>query len=229
MINHLAVIMDGNRRWAKKRALMPWLGHKQGVQTVKNFVEFCIEKKIKHTSIYAFSLENLKRSKQELNFIFNIIIEESEKILPDLIKNEIRINFCGEKSLFPKHVKPTIERLEKQTEMFNKLYLNVLFCYGGKQEILSAVQNIAMAVKNGILEPSDINDQIFDTQLWTFGIPEPDLIIRTGGQLRLSNFLLYKSGYSELYFTNQFWPDLTKEDFEKALLEFEKRNRNMGK
>lgn len=221
--------MDGNRRWAKKKLLMPWLGHKSGINPIKSVLEFCIEKKIKYISLYAFSLENFKRSEKELKFFFQLFIEESDKALPDLIKEKVRIRFCGDTNLFPSNIKSKVQKLENKTKNFDKLYLNIIFCYGGQQEIISAAKNIAHDVKTGKIEPNHIDKQLFDSYLWTSNIPEPDLIIRTGGQMRLSNFLLFKAAYSELLFTKKLWPDFTKADLEKAYDNFIYRKRNLGK
>ncbi len=227
-MKHIAVIMDGNRRWAKKNSLMPWKGHKQGIETVKAFIKFCLDKKIQHASLYTFSLENFKRSPQEIGYLFNLIVKSSEDFLPQFIESGIRIRFCGDKSHFPDSVKPTIQKLENQTKNLDKLLLNIIFCYGGKQEIVSAVKNIALAVKDGIIDPDTIDELMLEKHLWSAGIPDPDMIIRTGGQIRLSNFLLFKSAYSELFFTKKLWPELVKEDFENALEDFYFRKRNIG-
>lgn len=219
--------MDGNRRWARKRNLIASFGHSQGTQTVRRLIEFCIEKKIGIVSIYTFSLENFNRPKDEVDALFDLMVEESKDTLPDLIKNGVNVSFIGDKNYFPAPVVSTIEYIELCTRKLDKLKLNILFCYGGRQEIVAAIKDIVHDVQTGVLQ-DPVTDKIFETYLWSSHIPDPDLIIRTGGAKRLSNFLIYKAAYSELYFTDKLWPDLTKEDLLKALQDFEDRKRNYG-
>lgn len=228
MIQHLSIMMDGNRRWAKQKSLMPWLGHKQGVETISLVTRFCIEKKIPHLSLYAFSLENFKRSEQEQQFIFNLVIEQAEKIVPELIKHNIRIFFIGDRLLFPEHIIDSINKLEDATKMGTALQVYLMFAYGGRQEIVAAAQKIAYAVQAGTLTLDQINTQTFKNYLWTGDIPDPDIIIRPGGRHRLSNYLLYQSAYSEYFFTDLLWPELTREYLEQVLQEFDHRQRNFG-
>ncbi len=226
-VNHLALIMDGNRRWAQKRNLVGALGHKRGTDTVRQLIEFCIERKIGIVSVYTFSLENFNRPQEEIEALFELMIQESQETLPDLIKNGVKVSFIGDKDYFPSHVISTIEHIEQSTKELNKLQFNILFCYGGRQEIVAAIKNIIQDVKSGVLQ-DPLTNEIFETYLWSSKLPDPDLIIRTGGAKRLSNFLLYKAAYSELYFTDQLWPDLTKKDLEEALQDFSMRKRNYG-
>jgi tritrans,polycis-undecaprenyl-diphosphate synthase [geranylgeranyl-diphosphate specific] len=228
MIKHLALIMDGNRRWAKKQNLMPWLGHQQGTESVRMVIELCLERAIAIVSLYTFSLENFKRSPQEINYLFNIMVEQSNKVLPDLIKNGIKIRFIGDQQYFPKHLRQTINKLEHATKDLTQLHLNILFCYGGRQEIIAAVQRIAQDSKDGTLNPATITPELFQNYLWNGAAPDPDLIIRTGGIKRLSNFSLYQAAYSELYFIDCLWPDVTKQDLAQALEDFKHRQRNFG-
>lgn len=229
MITHLACIMDGNRRWAKKRALMPWYGHKEGAQAVRTVIRFCIDKGISYLSLYTFSLENFNRSQQEKDYIFSFLVTESEKELPFFVEHGIRIKFVGDRSLFPRSVVTTCQKIEEETKQCNKLTIQVLFCYGSRQEIIAAVQKIANQVALGQLTADEINDEIFKSNLWTDGVPDPDLIIRTGGLQRLSNFLLYQSAYSELYFLDCLWPDITERDLQAAADYFNNCKRNFGK
>lgn len=228
MVQHLALIMDGNRRWAKRQSLMPWLGHQQGTETVQRVIEFCLDNNINNLSLYTFSLENFKRSTEEITYLFNIIIEQADKALPKLLEQGVCIKFIGDKKCFPESVWPTVEKLESQTAHFSNLKLNILFCYGARQEIVAATINIAQDVQAGKIELGDIDQALFEKYLWSNFTPEPDLIIRTGGIKRLSNFLLYQAAYSEIYFTDCLWPDLTKEDLKKALEDFKQRKRNFG-
>jgi undecaprenyl diphosphate synthase len=239
-IKHLGIIMDGNRRWAKKQQLLTEEGHKKGTETVKRLIQFCLERKIAMVSIYAFSLENFQRNPEEIRNIFKIMIEGAEKALPDLLKYGVRVRFIGDKNAFPENVRSTIEHVEKKTESGSKLQLNVLFCYGGRQEILCAVKDIIKDVKAGklddICEDAGVSEaehtsstvSPFRAYLWTAHLPDPDLIIRTGGFKRLSNFLVYQSTYSELYFTDRLWPDLTAKDLDEAVQDFVRRKRNFG-
>jgi undecaprenyl diphosphate synthase len=228
MIQHLALIMDGNRRWAKKQNLITLLGHKQGIETVKQVLEFCLEKAIKTVSLYTFSLENFKRSPQEIKYLFNLIVTASHEALPQLIEQGIRITFVGNNTYFPEHVKPIIEHLETTTKKFTQLHVNILFCYGARQEILQATKHIAQEVKAGLLDPEQINPEVFKKYLWGAAVPDPELIIRTGGVKRLSNFLLYQAAYSELYFTDVLWPDLNKQELSSALAYYNEQRRNFG-
>lgn len=226
-IKHLALIMDGNRRWAKKRHLTSSFGHKKGTEALRCLIEFCLEHKIGIVSVYAFSLENFQRPQYEIDTLFDIMVEESQKILPDFMKYGIKVSFIGDKTYFPTHVVSSIEEIEKATQALTNLQLNVLFCYGGRQEIVAAIKDIVRDVQSGTLQ-GPVTNETFEAYLWSSKLPDPDLIIRTGGVKRLSNFLLYKAAYSELYFTNRLWPDLTKQDLEEALYDFALRKRNYG-
>lgn len=227
-IKHLAVIMDGNRRWAKKQHLESMMGHKEGAQTVKTLIKFCLTRGIKIVSVYAFSLENFKRDPEEVHGTFSIIVDQAEKALPELIKQGVQVRFIGDTQIAPENVRKTIVLLETETAQCDKLLLNVLLCYGGRQEILNAIGKIVDDVKQGKLIKTP-TEEIFKSYLWTSNLPDPDLIIRTGGVKRLSNFLTYQTSYSELYFTDRLWPDLTMQDLDQALDEYCLRTRNFGK
>lgn len=226
-IKHLAIIMDGNRRWARQREMMATMGHKQGAETVKTLVKFCLNQKIEIVSVYAFSLENYKRSPEEVRGIFNIIIDQAETTLPDFLEHGIKVRFIGDIKTAPQHVQQAIHRIESETAQGTNLQLNVLFCYGGRQEILSAIEHIIDDVKSGKLTEAP-TEEIFKKYLWTNNVPDPDLIIRTGGVKRLSNFLTYQTSYSELYFTDRLWPDLTMDDLHQAVEEYCIRTKNFG-
>lgn len=227
-VKHLAIIMDGNRRWAKKRNQGSGYGHRQGIETLKWLIEYCVKRKIEMVSVYAWSLENFQRSPQEAHDLFNLMVEQAQKFLPELVKQGVKIRFIGDKKTFPASVLSTIKLLEESTKNGKTLSLNILFCYGGKQEILSAVHSIIKDVKEGKLDDVP-SEEIFKKYLWTDDIPDPDLIIRTGGVKRLSNFLTYQTAYSELYFTDRYWPDMTAKDLDAALKEYTQRKRNFGK
>lgn len=228
MIKHLALIMDGNRRWARKRAFLPWKGHEEGIKAVKESINFCLEKKIPVLTLYAFSLENLKRSKDELSYLFKLMLEQINIQSDDLVKKDVNIKFIGEKTYFPPTLQPAIENIENATRFCKTLNVNILFCYGGQQEIVQAAQQIAQRVSNGSLNANQINQKLFESFLWATAYPPPDLVIRTGGAQRLSNFLAYQTAYSELSFIDKFWPDITAADLEIQLKKFKQENRNFG-
>ena len=228
MLKHIAIIMDGNRRWAKKRGFFKIFGHREGANTIKKAVDFCLDKKISYLSLYTFSIENFKRPEYEKSFLFNLMVKEAQKALPGLIKKGVCARFIGDRSLFPKKVLHACDTLERETKSCNNLQLHFLFCYGGRQEILSGVRNIAKKVKSGELSEDEISETILEQHLWMAGIPDPDLIIRTGGHVRLSNFLLYQSAYSELFFLDCMWPEITADHLDKVVLEYNNRKRNFG-
>lgn len=221
--------MDGNRRWAQKQGRVPWLGHQEGINAAHRVINFCLEKKIPYLSLYTFSLENFRRPVQELAFLFDVLSKkEGAKIIDVCVNNEIRLVFIGDRSQFPASLLPIIEEAEKRTQSFTRLRLNILFCYGGRQEIVSGIKKIIHHLKMGRINEEAISDELFEQYLWTSGIPEPDLIIRPGGVKRLSNFLIYQAAYSELYFLDCLWPEITKEHLEQALTFFYTTQRNFG-
>ncbi len=228
MIKHLACIMDGNRRWAKKRGWLPWLGHREGIAAARRTIEFCLEKGIPFLSLYTFSIENFKRSKKELDFLFNILIKEVRKDLDEFIEKGVRLRFIGDRELFPKKVLFVCEEMEEKTAHLSALNLNLLFCYGARQEILNSIKTILHKIKAGIIAEKDISEHNFQEYLWTHGTPEPEIIIRTGGVKRLSNFLLYQAAYSELYFLDCLWPELSKQHLQDAITSFNNCQRNFG-
>jgi len=228
MIKHIAIVMDGNRRWAKKRGLLKMFGHQEGANTVKKAVGFCLDKKIPYLSLYTFSIENFKRPEHEKTFLFDLMIKEAQKVLPELIEKGVCARFIGDRELFPKKVLAACNTLEQETKSFTNLQLNFLFCYGGKQELVSSIRTIAKKVKSGELLEEEISESIIEQHLWMAGTPEPDLIIRTGGQMRLSNFLIYQSAYSELFFLDCMWPEITATHLNDIVLEYNNRKRNFG-
>jgi undecaprenyl diphosphate synthase len=227
-MKHLAIVMDGNRRWAQKLGLQSWLGHKEGAKRIETAMEFCITQNIRYLSLYTFSLENFKRSEQERAYLFDLIANETEQQLPIFLKYGVRVSFLGDRSLFPLATLPAIELVEEQTKHMDRLIVNFLFCYGARQEILYGIKTILKKVKAGLLREQDITEQDISEHLWTNGIPEPDLIIRTGGAKRLSNFLLYQAAYSELHFLDCLWPELTKDHLEGAIAQYNECKRNFG-
>ncbi len=229
MLKHLACIMDGNRRWAKQKNWLPWHGHRQGMQAARRVIDFCLAQSIPYLSLYTFSQENFKRPARELHFLFNILIQEMKQTLLEEFKAKgVRVCFVGDRSLFPKQVLPVCEDIEEQTKDLSALRVNLLFCYGGRQEIIHGIKSIIRKVKDGQLADDEISEDLLERHLWTSGIPEPDIIVRTGGVKRLSNFFLFKAAYSEFFFLDCLWPDLMKDHLQKVVQSFYERRRNFG-
>lgn len=221
--------MDGNRRWATQQGLLSWYGHKKGLDGVKCAINFALEKNISYLSLYTFSIENLQRSDEEQSYLFQVLAQQALRELEEFKHKNVRMKFIGDRTLFPLNVRPVCEKIEQETEHCTLLQVNFLFCYGGRQEIVDAAQRIAINVKSGDLQPADITTELFASFLWTGSIPSPDLIIRTGGDNRLSNFLLFQAAYSELYFLDCLWPDISVEKLESALTYYSKCRKNFGK
>lgn len=220
---HIAIIMDGNGRWAQKRGLPRTLGHKAGVEALKKIIQACLEFKINILTVYAFSTENWKRPKDEVNALIKLLNDYLEHEIQDLHKNNIKLNILGDLSSFSQDTRTKILRAIDLTKKNNKLILNICLNYGGRSEIVNAVRNI---LEN---PPSNkIDEDFFKNFLYTRDLPDPDLLIRTGGEYRLSNFLLWQCAYTELYFTDVFWPDFNKDELYKAIKNFQKRVRRFG-
>jgi undecaprenyl diphosphate synthase len=225
---HLAVIMDGNRRWAKSRNLASFMGHKEGVKTIKMIIAESIKAEIKILTLYAFSTENWKRSQKEITSLMNLFQEVIKKEKRNLIENQIRVKFIGYRETLSKSLKIAMNNLEKATEKNSRLILNIAINYGGRAEIFHSMQAIYFKLRNNNLEFSEIDEKTISQHLFTAGIPDPDLLIRTGGEKRISNFLLWQIAYTELWFTKVYWPEFSEKDFWKALNDYEKRVRKFG-
>ena len=222
--------MDGNRRWALQQGFASWFGHRKGLDVVQRVIDFCLEKNIKYLSLYTFSLENLQqRSHAEQDYLFGVLAQEALQDLDVFKRKNIKIRFIGDRQQFPAQVIPICEMVEEETKFGDALQLNFLLCYGGQQEIVNAAKRIAVDVVQGALQVNDITPNIFENYLWTIGMSLPDLIIRTGGQQRLSNFLLYQCAYSELYFLDCLWPDISDADLQLAYIYFNECRKNFGK
>ena len=228
MVQHIALIMDGNRRWARKRLLQPWLGHKEGIDSVKRSIEFCLENKIRFLSLYLFSLENFNRTQRERGLLFNLLISTIKENTLDLKNKGVKIKFVGDRNFFPADVISHCDFMEEETKNCNDLHLNLLFCYGGRQEIVSGVREVIDQILSGKIKKDDITVDNFQDFLWLNNTPCPDIVIRTGGHFRLSNFLLYQTAYSELFFLDKLWPDINKDDLSNIYIDFKKRKRNFG-
>lgn len=228
-ITHLACIMDGNRRWALRQGLLSFFGHRKGLDALKLVINFCLDKNIPYLSLYTFSTENLQRSQTEQHYLFEVLAQEAVSELQEFKRKNVRMQFIGDRALFPKSVQSVCEKIEKETADCNALEVNFLLCYGGRQEIVAAAQRIAIQVAQGQLRAQDITAETVQENLWTAGTPFPDLIIRTGGQKRLSNFLLYQCAYSELYFLDCMWPEISEKKLEMALTYYHECQKNFGK
>lgn len=229
---HVAIIMDGNGRWAKKRFMPRVAGHRKGVETIKKIVIRANELNVKLLTVYAFSTENWGRPADEVNFLMKLPLDFFKSFLPELIKNNIKVDLIGDETKLPKETLAIVESAMEQTAHCTGLVLNFAINYGGQQDILQAVQQIAQQVQAGELEPDAIQLETIEAHLLTSRYPAfaaPDLVIRTSGELRLSNFLLWQSAYSELYFTDVLWPDFTTEDFDLAIADYNQRQRRFGK
>ena len=227
-LNHIAFIMDGNGRWGLKKKKSRNYGHLEGVKTVQKMVETSIVFKIPIISFYVFSSENWKRPRSEINYLFNLIKIYFKKEIDNIIKNEIKINISGRLNNLPSGIKKTLISAVKKTKKNKKLIVNLAINYGSRQEITHAVKKIASDALLKNIKINEITEATIANSLYTEGVPDPDLIIRTGGDCRLSNFLLWQSAYSELLFIKKAWPDFSKDDFVHAVNEFNGRERRFG-
>ena len=226
--NHIAIIMDGNRRWAKSQGLATRDGHKAGADALENISQFCNEIGIKYLTVYAFSTENWKRSKEEVSALMAILRLYLDSFLKEKNKQNIKIKILGEIEDLSKSLQNSIKRAIEQTKNNTGLTLNIAFNYGGRPEIVRAMKNIAEEVKEGKINIEDINEDLISNHLYTAGQPDPDLLIRTSNELRTSNFLPWQLVYTEFYFPDKNWPEFTKEDLLEAIKVYQKRTRRFG-
>ncbi len=231
-VEHIAIILDGNRRWASENELNPWLGHKRGAETVEQLLDWCLKLDVKFVTLYTFSTENFTRSIKEIQEIMMIAEEKFRKILTDerIHKNKVNVKVIGRTNMLPESLQQLISDVEKSTANYDGQFLNFAFAYGGRAEIVDATRVIAEKVKSGELEPEDIHESTIEKYLYTSHMAkqEPDLIIRTSGEERLSGFLLWQSAYSELAFLDVYWPDFRLIDLLRAIRTFHKRKRRYG-
>lgn len=221
--------MDGNGRWAENRGLQRSQGHEAGVSVVKTMVKSCLEKQISVLSVWAFGSENWSRPAVEVNFLMQLFIHALDAEMDELHQNNVCLRFTGDRKQLSIELREQMQLAEELTANNTRLLLNVVINYGGKWDIVQATQKLAEKVLAGELLPTDINEQLFAAMLNTHGLPDPDLFIRTSGEQRISNFLLWQLAYAELYFSEVNWPDFTQEEFEKALIWFAHRERRYGK
>ena len=228
-LQHIAIIMDGNGRWAAKRGMPRSLGHKKGAERVKEIVQAAGELGVKYLTLYAFSTENWQRSPDEVNDLMDLLRQYLKSELSELQKNGVRIVFIGEREMLPADIRSSMRRLEDDTKNNAKMTVCIALSYGSRQEILQAVRKIATLAKRGDIKPEDIDDKMFSDMLYTQEIPDPDLVIRTSGEQRLSNYLLWQVAYAEFYFSEVLWPDFDRAELEKIIENFNKRERRYGK
>jgi undecaprenyl diphosphate synthase len=227
--NHVAVIMDGNGRWAQSQGKARVFGHKNGVNSVRETLKAASELGIKALTLYAFSTENWNRPKTEVDTLMKLLSSALKKELKTFQKNNIKLNAIGNLSTLPQKAFQDLSEVIEKTKNNNQFTLTLALSYGSREEIVKAVQNISKKVVNNELMIEEIDENIINNHLYTFSLPEVDLLIRTSGEKRISNFLLWQIAYSEFYFTETLWPDFKKDDFYRAIIEYQKRERRFGK
>ncbi|MFO1242952.1 MAG: isoprenyl transferase [Rickettsiales bacterium] len=226
---HIAIIMDGNGRWAKAKGLARTLGHRQGAETLRSTMRACQELGVKYLTVYAFSSENWQRPEDEVSELMRLLAFYLQGEVKTLRENDIRLKIIGDRSRLSDAVKKQIDKAEENTAHCQSFQLTVCLSYGARQELIHAIQDIARDVANGAVKPDAIDEAMLESRLYTYELPVPDLLIRTGGEHRLSNFLLWQSAYTELYFTDTLWPDFTREHLQEACEDFAKRERRYGR
>ena len=226
---HLAIIMDGNGRWAKQKGLIRALGHKSGTKSVKVTVETCAKIGIENLTLYAFSTENWNRPKLEVDTLMKLLVSSLKKELKTLQDNNIRLNSIGNLSKLPNSILKELQDVIEKTKNNTKMTLTLALSYGSREELLNVVKNISDKVKNNIISIDTIDESIINQHLYTHNLPDVDLLIRTSGEHRISNFLLWQIAYAELFFTDVLWPDFTEEHLYEAIISYQKRERRFGK
>ena len=228
-LQHIAIIMDGNGRWAAKRGLPRNAGHQKGAEVIIETAKAVKELGVKYLTVYAFSTENWKRSKQEVDGLMNLLRQYLDKNFEELEKNDVRIRFIGERNMLAADIVAKMENLERRTISNQILVLQIALSYGSRQEIINAVKEAAQKVKEGELTVEGIDEKNFSQMLYTADVPDPDLLIRTSGEQRLSNYLLWQLAYTELFFTDTLWPDFSKEELKSIIENYKTRERRYGK
>jgi undecaprenyl diphosphate synthase len=226
---HVAVIMDGNGRWAKDKGMNRIFGHKNAITAVRETIEAAAEIGTEAITLYAFSTENWKRPKLEVNALMSLLINSLNKELNTLLKNEVKLNTIGDINTLPNNAQKTLKQVVEKTKNNKKIVLTLALSYGAREEIVNTIKNISKKVVNKELIIEEIDEKIINNHLYTFNLPDVDLMIRTSGEQRISNFLLWQMAYAELYFTNILWPDFRKEHFYDAIIEYQTRERRFGK
>ena len=226
---HIAIIMDGNGRWAKSKGKIRAFGHENGTKAVRTTVESCAKLGVEHLTLYAFSTENWKRPKLEVKTLMQLLISSLKKEMSTLQKNNIRLNAIGDIKTLPQKVHDELIHVIEVTKSNSRMTLNLALSYGSRDELTSMVKKIGEKIKNDIISTEKIDESVINQHLYTRNLPDVDLLIRTSGEQRLSNFLLWQIAYAELYFTDIFWPDFSDEDLYKAIASYQKRERRFGK
>lgn len=226
---HIAIIMDGNGRWAKKQGLLRVAGHKKGTKSVREIVQACAELGVKNLTLYTFSTENWNRPKIEIQTLMKILVSSLKKEIKTLLENNIRLNAIGCLTNLPSKAQKELEEVITKTSHNSHMTLTLALSYGAREEMVQAVKKIAEKVKNKQLDIDKINESIVNQELYTYDLPDVDLMIRTSGEQRVSNFLLWQLAYAEFYFTPVLWPDFSKNDLFKAIFTYQKRERRFGK
>ncbi|HLF52795.1 isoprenyl transferase [Flavobacterium sp.] len=226
---HLAIIMDGNGRWAKQKGLLRAFGHESGTKSVRTVVETCAKLGVENLTLYAFSTENWNRPKLEVDILMKLLIKSLKNELKTLQDNNIRLNSIGNLDLLPKSAQKELHEVISKTKDNSRMVLTLALSYGSREELINAVKNISNKVKNNIISIDSIDESIINQHLYTQNLPDVDLLIRTSGEHRISNFLLWQIAYAELYFTDVLWPDFKDEDLYEAIISYQKRERRFGK
>ena len=226
---HLAIIMDGNGRWAKQKGLLRAFGHENGTKSVRLTVETCAKLGVENLTLYAFSTENWNRPKLEVDLLMKLLINSLKNELKTLTENNIRLHAIGNLDMLPKSAKKELSEVIETTKTNTRMTLTLALSYGSREEIISVVKEISEKVKNNIISIDSIDESIINQHLYTRNLPDVDLLIRTSGEHRISNFLLWQIAYAELYFTSVLWPDFKEEDLYEAIISYQKRERRFGK
>lgn len=226
---HLAIIMDGNGRWAKERGKLRVFGHENGVRTVRNTVENCVKIGIQFLTLYTFSTENWKRPKLEVDTLMKLLVSSLKKELRTFEENNVRLNTIGDIGSLPKKAQDELLEVMQKTNLHSGMTLTLALSYGAREELKNAVQRISTKVKNNIISPENIDETIINSHLYTHDLPDVDLLIRTSGEHRISNFLLWQIAYAELYFIDVFWPDFSEKHLAEAIRNYQNRERRFGK
>lgn len=226
---HLAIIMDGNGRWAKQKGMLRAIGHENGTKAVRTTVESCAKLGIENLTLYAFSTENWNRPKLEVDTLMKLLVSSLKKEINTLLDNNIKLNAIGNLSLLPKKVSKELQEVINLTRKNTHMNLTLALSYGSREELVTAVKEISNKVKNNIISEESIDQSVINKHLYTHNLPDVDLLIRTSGEQRISNFLLWQIAYAELYFTPVLWPDFTEQHLSEAIIEYQKRERRFGK
>ncbi len=226
---HVAIILDGNRRWAKKRGLPTLQGHTEGANNLERITTYCNKIGIKYLTVYAFSTENWKRSEEEVNYLMKLLAQYIDDFEKKFKNSNARIRLAGDINRLPKYLQESIRKIEEKTKDNDGITLNLCINYGGREEIVNATKIIANKVKENVLSIDDITEELISKNLRTYDAPDPDILIRAGGEKRLSGFLLWQCSYSELYFSDKLWPDFNEEELDNIIKDFNNRKRNFGK